>query len=129
MKEKIFLSEEGVSVTWSRIILYDQSYPVSGITSVRTQTKPPNHLGSILLVAFGILFLLASVGGSSVGYLGIGFLLIALAVPVWRSVKPTYSIFLGTAGGERQALSSTDAAYIGRVSKAIDKVLIARSQS
>jgi ferric-dicitrate binding protein FerR (iron transport regulator) len=55
----------------------------------------------------------------------IGAILTAVAVVVWRQAKPTYSIFFGTAGGERRALVSEDGSYVERVARAIDEALIA----
>ena len=55
----------------------------------------------------------------------LGAVLIAVAVVLWKRAKSTYTIFFGTAGGERRALESEDADYVNRVARAIDQALIA----
>lgn len=57
----------------------------------------------------------------------VGLVLIGLAVWWGRQAKPVYNIFFGTAGGEKQALTSPDAEYVNRVAQAINEALIARA--
>ena len=56
----------------------------------------------------------------------LGLILIGVAVLIWKLGKTTYSIYLGMAGGEKQALSIEDGDYTRRVAGAIDEALIAR---
>ena len=43
MTEQVFLAESNVQVTRSRIVIANQTYPMTGVTSVRTETVPPNR--------------------------------------------------------------------------------------
>lgn len=110
----------------SRIVIGNQTYPLGGITSIRTQTIPPNRIIPFLIGAFGVLLLIAGFS-AGLSYFLVGVLLIGVAVVAWKNAKPTHTIFFGTAGGEKQALTSRDSEYVGRVAEAINKALIARA--
>jgi hypothetical protein len=58
VEEKIFLRENNVTVTRSRIVIANQTYPVANITSIRTDTKPPQRLLSFLLGIIGVILLI-----------------------------------------------------------------------
>ena len=124
MGEQIFFSGGDVQVTRTRVIVGNQTYPVNGITSIRTAHIPPNRLGSVLAGILGLLVLFTSQG--NLQNIIFGLVLIGVAVLLWIKAKHTYSIFFGTAGGEKQALSSADADYVNRVAGAVDEALIAR---
>ena len=118
------MKENNVTVTRSRIVIDNQTYPVANITSIRTDTKPPNLIWPFLMGIIGVFLLIAGINGDATSFL-IGAVLIAVAVIVWRKAKPTHTIFFGTAGGERRALESQDGDYVQRVARAIDEALIA----
>lgn len=123
VEEQAFLSENNVAVTRSRIVIANQTYPVANITSIRTDTKPPNKIVPFLVGLIGGFALLNDLSGDG-GSFAIGAILVIIAVFAWRQAKPTYSIFFGTAGGEKRALESKDGDYVGRVARAIDEALI-----
>jgi ABC-type Co2+ transport system permease subunit len=87
------------------------------------------------LVLFGIGAFIAGLGGiiaqgkNAVGLLFAGLMLGAIGVVVWKGAKTTYRVFLATAGGDIQALATTDAEFFSRITRAIDEALIARSRS
>ena len=124
MEEQVFLEEGYVTVTRTRIVIDNQTYPVANITSIRTDGVAPNLLGAILMGVFGALLLIYGLSESA-ATLPIGAVLIAVSVVWWRQAKTTYTIFFGTAGGERSVLESEDADYVNRVARAIDQALIA----
>ena len=124
MEEQAFFEEGSVTVTRSRIVIGNQTYPVANITSIRTDTVAPNLLGTFLLGIFGVFLLLFGLS-DSVGAFLVGAILLVVAIVRWRQAKATYTIFFGTAGGERRALESEDADYVNRVARAIDQALIA----
>lgn len=124
MEEQAFFEEGYVTVTRSRIVIGNQTYPVANITSIRTDTVHPNLLGPFLVGIFGAILLIVGISeGASAFLFGAG--LIAVSVVLWKRAKSTYTIFFGTAGGEQRALESEDADYVNRVARAIDQALIA----
>jgi uncharacterized protein DUF6232 len=124
VEEQVFLSENNVTVTRSRIVIGNQTYPVANITSIRTDSKPPNLIWPFLMGVIGFFLLIAGIVEGGTAFL-IGVVLIGAAVVWWRQAKPTHTIFFGTAGGERRALESEDGDYVQRVARAIDEALIA----
>jgi Family of unknown function (DUF6232) len=77
-----------------------------------------------LVGLIGLVGILGSEGRSQPIFTGI--ILIGIALLLWTIAKHKYNIFFGTAGGEKQALSSADANYVNRVAKAINDALIGR---
>lgn len=118
MEEKTFLNEGGVTVTSSRFIVPEQTYAMSGITSVKNSTDYPKRTGPILVGLVGVWMLaLANWYGA---------IPIVLCILWWISQKPTFHILLATSGGELKALSSGDAAFISRVVKSLSDAIVHR---
>jgi hypothetical protein len=117
----------------SRTVIANQTYPVANITSIRTDIDfpPTRTVGPIVGVIFGTILVLAGLYGSLTVFV-IGAALIVLAAYRWRQSKPTYTIFytifLGTAGGDKSALRSENGEFVFRVADAIDEALIAGSR-
>jgi hypothetical protein len=65
-EEPTFFNDGNVLVTRSRIVVGNQTYPLGGITAMRTQTTEPNRIGPFLIGVFGVLLLL----GPSFHWLG-----------------------------------------------------------
>jgi len=122
VKEQTFFEEGYVKVTRSRIVVANQTYPVANITSIRTDIDLPSRKGPVLLGIVGTILMLASFNGSLSAFV-IGASLLALAAYICRQAKPTYTIFFGTARGDRRALQSEDGEYVFRVAEAIDEAL------
>ncbi len=122
--EQVFLEEGYVTVTRSRIVIGNQTYPVANVTAIRTDVVLPNRSAPIIMGAIGAILLLYGISGNVTAFL-LGVTLFAVAVVVWRQAKPTYKLVFGTAGGERSVLESEDGDYVFRVADAIDEALIA----
>ncbi len=125
-EEQTFFNEGDVLVTRSRIVIGKQTYPMNGITSIRTETVQPNLILPFIPGLMGVIMSLAVFGGGF-GYLFIGLLLLGIAVAWWKAAKPVYNILFGTAVGEKQALTNPNAEYVSRVEDAINEALIARA--
>lgn len=126
MAEQTFLNDGNVKVTRDRVTIGGTVYPVNGLTAIRTATEQPKRGASIVLGILGALVLLPGLSNGSGTALLIGAVLIGLAVLLWMRAKTTYHLLFGTAGGEKQALSSDNSEFIARVSNAINDALIAR---
>jgi hypothetical protein len=121
MAEQSFLDEGGVTVTNSRFIVSGQTYAMSGITSVKALTRKPSRKGPIILVAIGLLAMLA--GKEAVV---VGLLFLAGGTVWWILHKPTYIVVLHSASGEAEALTSKDGGFISRAVNALNQAIVAR---
>ncbi len=124
MEEQVFLEEGYVTVTRSRIVIANRTYPVANITAIRTDIDLPSRTGPIVAGIIGVILLVAGINGSIVAFL-LGVAFIVVAVVVWRQAKPKYKIVFGTAGGEQSVSESEDGEHVFRVADAIDEALIA----
>lgn len=125
-EEQTFFNEGGVLVTRSRIVIGKQTYPMNGITSIRTETVEPNLIVPIILFFIEV-FMSFTVVAGEFGFFFIGLLLLGIAVAWLNAAKLVYNILFGTAGGEKQALTDPNAEYVSRVENAINEALIARA--
>jgi Family of unknown function (DUF6232) len=124
VSEQTFFNEGHVQVTRTRVVIGNRTYPVNGITSIRTADIPPNVMKAFMLGLLGVVIIIAARGTAEAIVLGL--IMIGVAVYLFMNAKSTHSIFFGTAGGEQEALSSFDSAYVNRVASAINDALTAR---
>lgn len=126
--EQTFLHEGNVQVTHSRIVIDNHTYPINGITVVRSDVIPasrsPKRTLSILLGIFGCLMGVGS-GGNATMIFWVA-VLFGSAILLWLNAKALFHIYLGTAGGEKEVLSSSDKAFVDRVAQAINEALVSR---
>jgi hypothetical protein len=116
--ERVFLQEGNVSVSDKRFVVGAQTYPLSGITSIKSHQQVPSRVIPIVIGLFGLLVLASSVAGGAIAIL--------VAFLIWFLQKPAYSVVLSTAAGEQQALMAPDRAYIERVVQALNNAVVAR---
>jgi hypothetical protein len=114
-------ADQNVLISTTRIIVNGVTYPLSNVSSVRLYSRSPNYLFPILAVIVG-LFALA--GGKDT----ILFALLCLGIggALFFVLKPTYTMLLGSAGGEKAALTSKDHAYMANVIEHINNAIVAR---
>jgi len=132
-QEHVFLAEGGVQVTSARFTVFQQMYPISGITSVSPFTLPASRGAPLALVTiFGIFALFSFVGflsspnaGSFLGLLITGAI-VALGVFWFRSCKPIHVVMIATSGMQARALSTRDAGFAHRVVLALNHAVISR---
>jgi len=85
MGEQTFFEEGDVTVTRSRIVIANRTYPVANITAIRTDTVPPNLMWFFLMGVFGVILLLVGINDIAAFLLGAAF--IVAAVVAWRQAK------------------------------------------
>lgn len=132
--EPLFLQEGVVIVTKSRFINADQTYLLSGVTSIRAGTIQPRYRSVIGVLLLGLLVLLNGVAllhapgyrGEAVLFVLVGAVMIGLDILHWRRLVTSYVLTLTTAAQEVQALKSRDPAFIQRVVDALNKAVVAR---
>lgn len=137
-QEPVFFQDGAVYVSRSRVVINGTTYPVNGITAVRSAKigKSPFWLiCGILAGCVGALFMFAGIaaavnddgGGGSIVF-GLLCLLVCaggVAIFLWLQTN-TYMLVLGTAGREVTALTHGDWRYIGAVVEGINNALASR---
>lgn len=121
----------GVQVTSTRAVLHNTTYPIANISSVSVwKYSPKSQLWISILIAGIVVFVLgvnfASDPQAGQPLMGIGLAVIALASVMLAGAAPSFAVRLTAAGGEINALSSKDEAYISTIVDAVNKAIIAR---
>ena len=116
--EREFFSDKGVRVTQTRFVVNDQTYAMTGITSIRRDIVKPSKVWPIVVIVMGMgLALMADVFGLIIAGAGAFFL--------WKR-KPDYTVMLQTASGESKALASQDGPWINGIVSALNEAIVAR---
>lgn len=131
--ETSILSEGGVTVTTHRAIFPSATYAVANVTSVMLRQRPPNKswpqlflvIGSFIFIMGGW-FLTEGMGTDAILPLLLGGFIGTLGFLWLRSLKPTFLVYVGTAGAEQQAFESYDKAAAQRVHTALNDAIIQR---
>ncbi len=122
MDETTYLKNDEVTITNSRIIVPNQTYAISGITSVKFAEQKPNRLLPIALMIGGF-FLAKSSPNASIWH----FLVIESPFVIWLLLqKTTYCVKLSSSSGESKALVSRKKDFVQQVIDAINKAIIDR---
>lgn len=118
-QEVIFLSEDGIRVTNTRFVLPNQTFAMSGITSVQSDQETPSRTGPIIVMFIGLICLINE-------SFGVGMVFIGVAGLILYGIKTNYHVLLHTASGEAKALSSTNKEWIEKVVHALHESIVHR---
>lgn len=132
MRQEIpLLAEQGIQVTSARFVVYQQTYPLNGITHVAPFSFQPSRTGALLGgMLFGLLTCIC--GGSAMsgdGSIGPAFFFALLtAACVWSFVskKMVHGVVVSTAGMQQRPLMTTDAGLVHRVVGALNHAISMR---
>jgi hypothetical protein len=103
------LAEQGIVVSTSRLVVQATTYPVNGITSVSSFSIPGKfRLPVWLIVVCGLVAF------------PLGFLLF-----LWKT-QDQHVVRMTTAGGQVDAMVSSDRLFIGRVLAALNQAIVQR---
>jgi len=116
-EEKTFFDDGLVRVTNARFIVNNQTFIISNITSVASQTNPANRTIPLFLILLGIPLIYVS---------GIGILLIISGLLRAYSAKPVHHVVLRTSSGESKAISNDQIAYVRSIVDAINEAIVYR---
>jgi len=132
-EEHSFLSDSGVYVSNTRVVIQGTTYATANITSVRKHVVPAKNGCAVTLAVVGALGALGGLA-SALSQSGsdrwtpfvVCTALLIFAISWFRSLRPTYHVMLATAGGERQGLTSQDEEVVDRVTGAIADAIVHR---
>ena len=116
----LYSDDKGVRITNTRAIFGNKTYVMTNISSISIGKKPPNWVPGIVVLLFGILFLLID----ATRVLGIIFLIIGIVILYFT--KGVYSVRVTSASGETDALTDIDKTYIQNIVTAINEAIIHR---
>jgi hypothetical protein len=120
--ETVYFDNGKVKVTNSRLIVQNQTYAMSGITSVNFVEKKPNRLLPLALLIGGLL-IPGVQHATEVGH----YIFFGVPGALWLALQRSrYAIRIGSASGESQALDSKYKDFVNGVVNAINKAIIER---
>ena len=119
--EQQIFTDQNVLISTTRLIVNGVTYPLSNVSSVRLLRKRPNYLFPVLLVIGGVFLL---VGGKDT--IVWALVLLAVGIALFFLLKSTYTMLIGSAGGEKSALTSKNSAYMENVVEHINNAIISR---
>jgi hypothetical protein len=130
MDEEALYVNNNVKVTNTRFIVGETTYTIRNITSIKMTITPPPSGCAIVVICFGIIFLLGTLGTFSKDPVS-GFMLLLMACLVigggidWlRKCKPEYNVVIVSSSGENRALTSTDKHYIEDIVDSINDAIV-----
>lgn len=131
----------GVKITTAMAQIAGTTYPISGITSVRTLHRPPSMLlpglvGTVgacaLIVAFLMAVFVYQLGGANQSPTASGMAVLSAIVGLGalglvsqmsRGARVAHIVVIGTAGGDKRALSTVDTQFSTNVQNAIEEAI------
>lgn len=132
-EERVFLDENNIYISNTKVILHGTTYATANITSVAKRMTAASTGCATMLLIVGALALLGTLlsfkssrFSESVTSVVIAAAVLAAGIAWLRSLKPTYHVFLASASAERQGLSSQDEALVNRVTSAITDAITHR---
>ena len=128
--ETVLHQDEHATITDRRIVMFGTTYALGNVTSVTMRRIGGNRLAG-LIIGF-MLAAIAGCTGSASNWpvvVSIGLVIAALAFGVVLSnqARDKFAVRIGTAGGESDAMSSTDRAYIEILVRAINEAIVRQS--
>lgn len=115
MDQKVFFSQDGVTVSKSRFIVRGECYEINHISLLTYKKLKPNRWVAMVCLAIGMLLVL-----DEGDFFAFGGCFILLGIVAWVATKPRYAIILKMPEGEIQALVSSDQLHVERVTQALN---------
>lgn len=128
--ETVLHQDEHATITDRRIVMFGTTYALNNVTSVSMRRIEGNRTPGIIIG-----FMLAAIAGCTGSAsdwpagLSIGLIIAALVFGaiLATQARDKYAVRIGTAGGESDAMSSTDKSYIETLVKAINEAMVRRT--
>ena len=128
--EVFFLqNSKGVTVSNLRFVTTGVTYAMANVSSVRLEARSPKRSGPLLiLIASFLWWVLMGHPHPGAGHMGAYYPVCGvIASLTWLGAQKThFFVRVQGGGGESDALSSTDRAYVQQVVAALEQAIIAR---
>lgn len=116
----------GVTITPTRAIMRCKTYAMANITSVTVRVTHPQRSGGYLMMSLGTCVLLAGLANQEGTAIVVGIALLGVGYYKGIAPKDTHHVFLGSASGEGEAISSHDRAFINGIVDAMNDAIVQR---
>lgn len=124
--ESPLFDASGVTITPTRAIMGGRTYAMSNVTSVTVRVTHPRRAGGYVMLFLGACILLAGLADQQGAPIVIGLILLASGYVTGILPKDTHHVFLGSASGEGEAISSHDRAFIDGIVNAMNEAIVQR---
>lgn len=124
--ESALFNASGVTITPTRAIMGGRTYVMSNITSVTVRITHPRRAGGYFILFIGACGCLAGLADQNGATIVIGLVLIAVGYLKGIAAKDTHHVYLGSASGEGEAISSHDRAFIDGIVDALNEAIVQR---
>jgi hypothetical protein len=129
-RETTYFQEGRVTVTNARVIIGDHTYSLSNITSVSMKRISASYMGPLIIFLIGLGFIVCGLAADfnqgGVLWFFSSAVFIVFAIVLGYSQKDSYSVQIGSASGESNALISKDKDHIQEIVDAINTAIIER---
>jgi hypothetical protein len=125
-KETTYFQEGDVTITNARVIIANNTYSLSNITSVSMKPIQPNLIFPLIILIAGFLLGLCGFANQSIGFLAFGSIGVIIGFAVMFLNKRKYGVRIGSASGESNALVSRDKDNIQKIVDAINTAIVER---
>lgn len=122
-EEKTFLNTEAAKVTSARVVIGNQTFAMAGITSV--EVKREDHKISSVPFLLVIMLGLGAFPTSTIA----GFVILGGGLIAWFNearTPPSFNLVIRAAGGEINALKSSNATVVETIASAITDAMVYR---
>lgn len=122
--EKIYYSDNEITITSTRAILGGKTYAMANITSVSVAELQPNSGCGCAAIGVGLLMALGLFSSETVlfGLLG----LVGVAVGLAIANTKAYVVRIGSASGESDALQHGNREYVQKIVDAVNDAIVER---
>lgn len=114
-----YTDNNGVKITNTRFIVGSSTYPLQGITSIKTALIPASMTPAVILIVVGVLICFT-------GAVPVGGVMAILGLLYIFLVKNKHAVKISTSAAETNALISKDKVYIEKVANALNEAIIHR---
>jgi hypothetical protein len=128
--EVVFYESPEAVVTNTRAVLDGVTYAMANVTSVRMHKAEPSHVFPIVCLLFGGLLIIVALSQGNLRenwlWLMGGIFAVIVGGHLLITWEDTYTVVLGTSGGETHAISNQDKSKISPIVDAISKAIVTR---
>jgi xanthine/uracil/vitamin C permease (AzgA family) len=125
MEEHVFLNEDDVKVTSTRLITDSETYVINAITSIKNG-KTEKNVPTLTLTIGGILIIIGLFFRANAGLITSGIIVLIVAAIIWFLQKETHKVIVSFSSGEHKVISDTNKDLIEKIIKALNDSIVFR---